>query len=195
MDTTTTTPNIETVTYESFTIAKDFSKFTVLITKPSPRARLGIKVVHHYSFRCTEISKSIMRMNLFVDKFIAEQQAKAKGKQDKKTILEDARKNFVNPFAVGQILYESGGYEQTNVYFYQIVKSEKKTIVLRQIHQERTDTGFMSGTTIGIKDSFVSDKEITKRIQVRVWSDNKPHIYVNDLSVWDGKPKYWSSYH
>jgi hypothetical protein len=192
---TTATPNIEKTTHDCFTIAKDFDKLTVLITKPSPRSRMGLKVVHHYSFRSTDLSKSIMRMNLFVDKFITEQETNAKAKQERKATLTNARANFKNPFSVGDILYESGGYEQTNVYFYQVIKVERKTLVLREVNQDRTDTGFMSGNAMPIKDSFASEKEIKKIIQIRVWSDNKPHIYVNDLSAWDGKPKYWSSYY
>jgi len=190
------TANNEQFVYGNYTIAKDFNKHTVLITRPSPRARLGIKVVHHFSFRGTDPANSNIRMNSFVDKFIQEQEAIAQSKLNRKSILDDARRNFKNPFSVGDILYKSWGYEQTNVDFYQITETKKKTITVRALQQNRTDTGFMSGTTIALKDHFASDEQITKRIQIRVWNEKEPpHIDVCDLSRWDGTPLHWSSYH
>lgn len=189
------TTNTEQIVYGNYTIAKDFVKHTVLITRPSPRARLGIKVVHHYSFRGTDPSKSITRMNSFVNKFIHDQESLAQSKLNRKSILDDARRNFKNPFSKGDVLYKSWGYEQTNVDFYQVTETKGKTITIRELQQERTETGFMSGTTIALKDQFASDELITKRIQIRVWNETEPsHIDVNDLSRWDGKPLYWSSY-
>lgn len=189
------TTNKEQTTYGNYTIAKDFNTYTVLITRPSPRARLGIKVVHHYSFRGTDPSKSALRMNSFVDKFIQEQEKVAQSKLNRKSILDDARRNFKNPFSIGDILYKSWGYEQTNVNFFQVTEAKGKTITVRELQQKRNETGFMSGTTVALKDEFASDEQITKRIQIRVWNENEPpHIDVSDLSRWDGKPLYWSSY-
>jgi hypothetical protein len=190
----TTVVKPEITTFNAFTIAKDFEKYTVLITRPSPRARLGMKIVHHYSFRSTDISKSIMRMNLFVEKFIADEEAKQKSQLERKANLQEARNNFTNPYTLGQILYNTWGYEQTNVDFYQVIKVDRKSITVRALSQDRTETGFMQGKTVAIKDDFLNEKDIKKIIQIRMWSDNV-QIYVNDMSPWDGSPISWSSYY
>jgi hypothetical protein len=189
---TTTAENIEKTTFGEYTIAKDFGKYTVLITKPSPRSRMGIKVVAHYSFRRTDVSRSIMDMNMFVDKFIDTKTKEEAAKTAKKQALQNARKEFVNPYKVGQILYHSWGYDQTNVDFYQVIEAKGKTIVVREVAQDRTETGFMSGQTMPIKDEFIGEA-IKKVIQVRMYND-KVSTYVNDMWDWDGHSIGWSSY-
>lgn len=45
-------------------------------------------------------------------------------------------------FEIGNILYSTWGYEQTNVNFYQITKKVGLTMVeLREIHRKSTDIG------------------------------------------------------
>lgn len=189
---TTTTENIQKSTFGEYTIAKDFEKFTVLITKPSPRSRLGIKIVYHYSFRRTDISASIMQMNQFVDKFIGSKEQEEKAKAAKKEALKNARKEFTNPYTVGQILYYTWGYDQTNVNFYQVIEATGKTIVVRELAQDRTETGFMCGKATAIKDEFIGEP-IKKVIQIRMYND-KVSTYVNDMWNWDGHAIGWSSY-
>ncbi len=188
-----TTTNKETITFGQHTIVKDYDKYTVIITKPSPRSRMGIKVVAHYSFRYNDISKSIMTMNLFVDKFIQTETNTALAKEQAKTALAVARKNFNNPYVIGQILYNSWGYDQTNVDFYQVTKTEGKTVFVCKVAQHATESENMSGKTMPVKDSFIGE-EIKKVIQVRMYN-NKTSSYIKGLSEWDGQPKYYSSYH
>jgi len=193
METLTTTANIEQISFREFTIEKNYDRYTVRITYPSKRARLGYKTDAYYSFRRTDISASIMQMNLFVDKFMTQKNAEAEAKEVKKAKLTDARKNFTSPFEVGQILYNSYGYEQTNVSFYQITKIEGKTVTVRQVCQDRTDTGNMSGKTMPIKDEFCG-QEIKKIVQIRMWGETLK-VYIDGMSEWDGQAKYWSSYY
>lgn len=188
------TNKTETSNINGYTIAKDFEHFTVLITKPSPRSRLGIQIVHHYSFKSSDISKSVLRMNAFVDKFIEEQNAKEKARQERKSKLQQAKKDFVNPFTLGQILYRTWGYEQTNVNFYQVVKVDRKSIVVRELSQDRTQNEFMSGTAMPIKDDFNNSTEIKKIVQIAVYNE-VINIYVTDMHPWKGTPVSWSSYH
>lgn len=184
--------NIEVSQFNEFKIEKDFDRYTVRITRPSKRARLGYKTICYYSFKRTDISASIMRMNMFVDQFIQDETKKIAAKEAKKAALKDARKNFECPFTVGQILYDSWGYEQTNVNFYQITKIEGKAVFVREVAQDRTETGFMSGTTMPIANEFVGE-EVKKIVQIRVWND-KTHVSLKSLSTWDGRSKHWSAY-
>lgn len=64
--------------------------------------------------------------------------------------------------AVGLIVYNSWGYEQTNIDFYQITKVTANYIWLRPIASDLTETGFMCGTRAPLKDRFLKDGVETK---------------------------------
>ena len=65
---------------------------------------------------------------------------------------------------VGDIFYNSWGYEQTNIDFYQVVKTTKKTITLKGIKGTSKEYNMqgMNGTVIALKDNFVNDEAIRK---------------------------------
>jgi len=77
----------------------------------------------------------------------------------KNQILERRQKikNMKNPYKKGDILYSSWGYDQTNVNFFQVIKTKPKSVVLRSISGDYTETGFMSGQTKPKKNVFVRD--------------------------------------
>ena len=101
-----------------------------------------------------------------------------------------------NDFEIGDILYTSWGYDQTNVEFFQVVGKTAKTIKVREIGADVRETGFMCGYSMPVKDDF----------QDRPWYGNgrneftvqcrrymRSPIY-GGLWKWDGKPKYTSWY-
>lgn len=117
----------------------------------------------------------------------AEQRAKVKAISIKDQIKE------------GDIFYSSWGYDQTNVDFFQVVGFTNKLALVKKIAERRTATGFMSGTTIAIKDKFVSSTPIKAKLLV----GNNMNVYGlkmftgrigSNLYKWDGKPVYYSSY-
>jgi nuclear transport factor 2 (NTF2) superfamily protein len=188
------TEKIQTSLFNEYTITKDFEKFTVLITKPSPRSRMGIKYVHHINFRNhAELSKRIFRMNEFVSKFIEKEEAYLKVKEAKKVALQNARTQFKNPYEVGQILYDSWGYDQTNIDFFQVTEIKGKTLLVRPISQTRTYTQQDCGNCMPVKDSFTGEA-VKKVIQVRIYNEKINHC-IKDCYVWHGTPLSWSSYH
>ena len=64
---------------------------------------------------------------------------------DRKQIKSDARASMVNPFKLGQIFYDSWGYEQTNIDFYQVVEVKPKSVKLQRIKGEVIpEAGFQS---------------------------------------------------
>jgi hypothetical protein len=77
----------------------------------------------HYRFRSeaereSQIERTTdLRRNAMVEKLKAQQ----------------ARRDFQHGFQVGDILYASWGYDQTNVDFYQVVEVRGKDIILREI--------------------------------------------------------------
>lgn len=71
-----------------------------------------------------------------------------------------------NPYQIGTILYDSWGYDQTNVDFYQVVEVTKKNVKVRKIGAEliETDT-YDSGRVKPVKDSFTTEKAMLKRVR------------------------------
>jgi len=66
---------------------------------------------------------------------------------------------------IGDILYSSWGYDQTNIDFYQVVEKKNKSVVIRQIASKITDddAGCMSNYVQPVKDHFIGT-ELMKRI-------------------------------
>lgn len=81
----------------------------------------------------------------------------------------------ITDFNIGDVLYASWGYEQTNYDFYQVVrKTEKKLIVKKIKSQYGKSVGFMANTVTPIKNDFISD-EI--QISFRSWGLTSTKIY------------------
>lgn len=59
---------------------------------------------------------------------------------------------------VGDIVYASWGYEQTNIDFYQVVRKTAKRYFVREIKSAYTETGFMSGENLPVIDAFKSEE-------------------------------------
>ena len=93
---------------------------------------------------------------------------------------------------LGNILYTSWGYDQTNVDFYQVVEIVGKcTVVIREIaHETINGSGGPSESVIAVKGSFIGEP-MTKRSSstncVRIAS-------YSSASPWDGQPKHQTGY-
>ena len=148
------------------------------------------KTDFNYSF-----SSKISRAKYLAEK-LQELYKWEKRKADKKTVAAAARADFKNPFTVGQIFYDSWGYDQTNVDFYQITEVKAKSVILREI----------AGTLVGdsrVKpspDHFVGEPKL-KPIQIRVNSQGESWSYINgdrgSISLYCNGDAglYYSSYH
>ena len=68
------------------------------------------------------------------------------------------RFNFVTALSVGDVLYTSWGYEQTNIDFYQVVRVLNKKIVVREIAKSYQETQFMAGDCVPLPNRFKSDE-------------------------------------
>ena len=145
------------------------------------------KPTKHYHYNTSE--KRAESLNSYI-----EDQVKIEA--DKKARRE-AKKAAVHGLSVGDILYESWGYDQTNIEFYQVVEVvSNKTIKIRELKQNQDySSQYMSGKTVAIKDQFLNDTIYTKRIS-GAYHDKAyfPGVYHGSLSLWDGKPKYYSTY-
>lgn len=93
---------------------------------------------------------------------------------------------------VGDIMVSSWGWEQTNVDFYQVVKTTGSFVYVRHIKSKTTPTGDMRGTAVAIKDSF--DNEDAP-LRFKCGQDNtiKIESYAR-ATKWDGAPQNWTAY-
>jgi hypothetical protein len=126
------------------------------------------------------------------DAFIKKWQDKIKSWADVKQKRKDERK-APHTIKVGDIMYSSWGYEQTNVDWYQVTKLiGSKMVEIKQIRGSRTQDELGDrGTVMPVKDSFINDAKPIRKIV----SNNKIKIasYTNAW-IWDGKSKYYSTY-
>jgi hypothetical protein len=162
---------------------------TLRITKDSPRSRMGYKTVVNYRFKSVEALDEY-----FVRTWYANMEKQIEAKEAEKRALQVAKKNFVNPFKVGQVLYDSWGYDQTNIDFYQIVEVGKMSVKIRPIGQIMTRAaGFMCEYVKPAIDDFTGEES-----QKRVVLDSRlqPHVRGRRgwLSTFDREEIYQSHY-
>ena len=100
---------------------------------------------------------------------------------------------------VGDILYASWGYEQTNIDFYEVVKATAKTVTVWKLKSEKTYTGQMTGTAKPILGAYAETRRNElKDIRRKVcqYSDRE-FISITDYAnayPYDNKPKVFSTY-
>lgn len=68
---------------------------------------------------------------------------------------------WVNPLKVGDILYTSWGYDQTNTEFFVITHVSGKRVKVAEIASSYDETGYMSGNTKAIKPVRIIGTETT----------------------------------
>lgn len=96
----------------------------------------------------------------------------------------------------GDIFYNSWGYDQTNIDWYQVVEVTKtgKSVKIKRINARVKENGFMSGLSTPLKGKFTKgEKVLTKRIRVSGDEVNLPMPH-GWCPKWDGKPKQSSWY-
>jgi len=109
---------------------------------------------------------------------------------DQKAKWADER-NKPHTLKMGDILYASWGYDQTNIDFWQIVGVRGKVVDIRPIAGTTDQTGFMSGRCVAVLDKFVGDVIKGKRPR---GNNSIPWKSYADMYPWDGKSLYTSWY-
>lgn len=141
----------------------------------------------HVQYRTPERREQHLREHVENARKVAEYKAEQLAK----------RKGFKHGFKVGDVLYNSWGYEQTNVEFYEVIATTAGTLTMREIAQETEpgSEGFMCDRRKALPGQFLNDaKPVTKRVQYG--GDGPGHISMDhgSCSLWDGKSKYCSWY-
>jgi hypothetical protein len=113
--------------------------------------------------------------------------------EDRKAKRKQERKDFVNPLKIGDIVYNSWGYDQTNIDFYEVVGSTEKTVKLRQLCQHIEETNFMAGNTTPQPGQYRNDEITVHHVQPMGKSCFINFEYGAGC-LWDGTPIYCSWY-
>jgi len=170
--------------------------FRVVYSKATPKAKWSkTKVLKSIAFKTIEECENWIAetyRNIYLNM-----------KADEKRITEkrEAQKalNASDFYEVGSIIYNSWGYEQTNVDFYQVVKMTKKRITVREISQSMVEGSMyshgMAHNVVANPDSFLDGGDefgLTVRPEGRL---STPKGHYGCFSKWDGSEKYVSSYY
>ena len=136
------------------------------------------KPLWHYAFgtqsnRIEEIRKTIEARKQVIDRKKKEQEEK---------------RNFVHGLKVGDILYSSWGYDQTNVDFYQIKEVRGKNVIIQEIGKTVVEGEGSPSERVTADPAHVTGAPMLKRPQ-----GSGKHVYVKVHSSanaypWDGKP-------
>ncbi len=115
-----------------------------------------------------------------------------------KEIQKQERKAFKHDLKIGDILYSSWGYDQTNIDFYEVVEVvSDKSVKIREIAYRSVDSNglhSMAGEKVAIPGQYVGEPML-KRVGGVVGGgcvvgiDKHQHA-----SLWNGKPIYYSWY-
>jgi hypothetical protein len=133
------------------------SPITGCIFKPTPKAKWKTEK-RVYGLRFTTMAQCLdsleAELNRYKKNIAAKEETKIRNAEEAANVQ------------VGDIFHCGWGFEQTNIEFYQVVeKPSKSTVVLKKIGYEIVNTvSWASENVRPIKDSFLSDKTITKKL-------------------------------
>ena len=143
------------------------------------------KPLWHYRFGTEE------RRNEKIAEFKASVEAAVASRVERSA----AKSAWVNPLKVGDLLYTSWGYDQTNVEFYAVTRVSGRRVWIRQIASDYAETGFMSGKTWPAMPIRFTGDETMHTAQ----PSGEKGVYVkisNSATAWleTGQEHYSSSY-
>lgn len=107
------------------------------------------------------------------------------------------RQQAAHGLEVGDILYSTWGYEQTNVTFYQLTRIVSgRSAMVRQIEADTIESkpGSMTGTTTPRPGEFVAGSKDEMRRATGWQTLGAGKSSHGDLEKWDGRPRNVSSY-
>lgn len=167
-----------------FNLVIDEVGLTAMANKIKSKSRFP-KPEFNYRFRSKE------RMVEFVEQFISQKLEHIKRKEERKEAVKKAKEEMNHSFKVGQILYDSWGWEQTNIDFYQVTKVLPKSVEVRRIASEyikNQPEGYssMSAFVKPTPNAFLVEKKPElKKIQVLVNHEGKfSQYYIKSRHGW-----------
>lgn len=121
----------------------------------------AVKPYAYYSFKTAE------RRDAYIAQEKRSADASRQYKAESKARQAENKAKGAELFQVGTLLVHSWGYDQTNVDFFQVVERKGMTVKIRPIagrEKKDSDHGGMANRVMAVKDSFIGEEVITKRI-------------------------------
>lgn len=135
----------------------------------------------HYSFKSEE--RRLAYLNKWRANLAAHRDSVAKIKAERAT--------FEHTLKVGDVLHYSWGYDQTNLEFYEVVGTSRKSVSLRRIAAASTgQDGFMSGHYVPLRGKYLEPALRLKPVR----PGNYVSMKFGSASKWTGSPSYASWY-
>lgn len=170
-------------------LIEGFAKFGFVLKMGESEFRPGMFSAHckkpgsskplfYWAYRSED--HMILNTNGYLEDLEKREAAKISRKEEKKA----ARASMVNPFKVGDILYDSWGYDQTNIDFYEVVALTAKTVTIREIAGKDVtgpDSGVssMAGYIKPVAGNYVGEP-MMKPLQISVSYDGgKSDVYIS----------------
>lgn len=126
--------------------------------------------------------RSIERMAEYLNEWISNKEKIAAGEAERKAKKAELMKNPNHQFKVGNILYNSWGYEQTNIDFFQVIEAKPKSIKIQRISRkyvENQPAGYssMSAFVMPVENAFIGEP-ILKKVQASVSFNGSHSFYI-----------------
>jgi hypothetical protein len=122
----------------------------------------------------------------YVKKYIRD----AEVSMEQKSLRRQERIEFSHELKIGDILYSSWGYDQTNVDFYEVVSVTAKSVGIRKIHSKIVSSSQGSDSVVAVPGRFSDSKVLVRRVNrgncVKLTS-------YSSACLWDGRPKHETS--
>lgn len=168
--------------------------FAVLYTKLTPKGKyIPVKILKNVVYKSLEDATKAAEtwINTIKGNIQSDQERKQKQRAANKEVKAS---DF---YKIGDIVYNSWGWEQTNIDFYQVIEITNKTITVKEIMQSYVENSGLSHgmacDVIACKDQFRSNGEQYKMIVRAEGKLSQPKSWYY-FTKWDGKPKYKSWY-
>jgi hypothetical protein len=144
--------------------------------KKNSKSRYGPKAFFWIRF------KSMERLAEYCNEWISNKEKIAAGEAERKAKKKELMKNPNHHYKVGNIIYNSWGYEQTNIDFFQVVEAKPKSIKIQRICRqfvENQPAGYssMSAFVMPAKNEFIGEP-ILKKIQANVCYNGNHSYYI-----------------
>lgn len=150
------------------------------------------ELLSHYVYKTLE--EALSAASGWMDRIRANNETDAKRKEKAK----EAQKTLsaAEFYKVGDVVYCSWGFEQTQVDFYRVIRVLPKQIEVAELYQKTVEGSEMSH---GMADDRVPDNELRPngdkyRLTVRPGGDLSKISSFQYPHKWDGRPKYCSWY-
>lgn len=146
--------------------------------------------------------RSMERMAEYCNEWISNRERIAASEAEKKAKKAELMANMNHDFKVGQIYYDSWGWEQTNIDFYQVIESKGKSVKIQRIASQYAPSEHQKGMSSmaayvePVQNAFIGEP-ILKKVNVML-SGNSHSYYLKSkhgwISPYGNRPVYSSWY-